>query len=81
MSAAERQEREYALDELGYFTEDQCEKVEALMEGKTFMKFHIKWSNCAGNCTLIACTDYEETEAEIKAFFIHALIANFWAKR
>jgi hypothetical protein len=62
--------KEYIFTELGFFTVSQCEKLKQQLEGKTFMKFKIKWSNQAGNCTLIIATDYDETEQEIKNFFL-----------
>jgi hypothetical protein len=62
--------REYVFNELGYFTESACQRIKAAMEGATFMNFKINWSNCAGNCTLVIATDYEETEKEIKNFFL-----------
>lgn len=61
---------EYVFTELGYFTETTCKKIQTALEGTTFMNFKISWSNRAGNCTLIVATDYEETEQEIKNFFL-----------
>ena len=66
--------REYAFPELGYFTEDTCERIKAAMEGRTFMNFKVEYSNCAGNYTLIICTDYEDTEENIKNFFLHCVL-------
>lgn len=66
--------KEYVFEELGYFCEQDCIKIKEAMEGKTFMDFHVEYSNWAGNCTLIACTDYDDTEERIKAFFLHCLI-------
>lgn len=62
--------REYAFPELGYFTEDTCERIKAAMDNKTYMNFRVSWSNHAGNCTLMICTDYEDTEENIKNFFL-----------
>lgn len=66
--------REYVFDELGFFTKDSCERIKKAMEGRTFMNFKISWSNCAGNCTLIVATDYEDTEEHIKQFFLYAAL-------
>lgn len=66
--------KEYIFKELGYFTESECKSIRNKMEGATYMKFHITWSNCAGNCTLIASTDYEDDAERIKSFFLHCLI-------
>lgn len=63
--------KEYIFEELGYFAESQCKRIKAALDGKTFMNFEVKWSNCAGNCTLIICTNYEGTEREIKNFFLN----------
>lgn len=68
--------KEYAFTELGYFSEPICEKIKNAMEGRTFMDFKVKYSNCAGNCTLIICTDYEDTEENIKSFFLHVALAH-----
>ena len=62
--------REYVFTELGYFTKSECEAIKKAMDGKTYMNFKVSFSNCAGNCTLIVKTDYEDTESEIKNFFI-----------
>lgn len=62
--------KEYTFDELGYFTKSECESIKAKLDGTSFMKFKIKYANCAGNCTLIICTDYEATEQQIKNFFL-----------
>lgn len=67
--------KEYAFPELGYFTEDTCERIKAAMDDKTYMKFRISWSNYAGNCTLIICTDYNDTEEHIKQFFLFAALS------
>ena len=61
---------EYALTELGYFTETECQRIKEIMDGKTYMDFLVRWSNCAGNCTLIVKTNYEADATEIKNFFI-----------
>ena len=68
--------REYEFRELGYFTEKSCERIKKVMDGKTFMNFRVSWSNFAGNCTLIICTDYEDTEENIKSFFLHVALAH-----
>ena len=68
--------KEYAFTELGYFSQMICEKIKNAMEGRTFMDFKVKYSNCAGNCTLIICTDYEDTEENIKSFFLHVALAH-----
>ena len=58
-----------------YFTENVCLKVKEKLEGKTYMHFHITWSNCAGNCTLIIETDYKDTPRRIKDFFLYCAIS------
>lgn len=62
--------KEYVFTELGYFDETTCERIKNALESKTFMNFKISWSGKGGNCTLIIETDYEETEQEIKNFFL-----------
>ena len=65
--------KEYVFTELGFFTQKNCERIKNAMEGRTYMHFHISWSNCAGNCTLIVATDYNETEEHIKQLFLYAV--------
>lgn len=62
--------KEYTFEELGYFTESTMEKIKEIMDGESFMNFEVAWSNCAGNCTLIVKTDYEDTEENIKGMFL-----------
>ena len=66
--------KEYVFEELGFFNEDTCERIKKAMDGRTFMNFKVEYSNCAGNCTLIICTDYEDTEENIKNFFLHCAL-------
>ena len=37
--------KEYILNELGFRTVSECRKITDAMEGKTFMKFHVSFSN------------------------------------
>lgn len=67
--------KEYVFDELGFFTKDNCKRIKKAMDGRTFMNFKISWSNCAGNCTLIVATDYNDTEEHIKQFFLFAALS------
>lgn len=67
--------KEYVFTELGFFTKDICERIKKAMDGRTFMNFKISWSNCAGNCTLIVATDYNDTEEHIKQFFLFAALS------
>ncbi len=74
--------KEYVFEELGYFAERECQAIKDCLQGFSYMDFDIKWSNCAGNCTLIVATDYEAEEKEIKEFFLHcALSMIFQIKR
>ncbi len=67
--------KEYVFEELGFFTQNTCERIKKAMDGRTFMNFKVKYSNCAGNCTLIICTDYDDTEEHIKNFFLFAALS------
>ena len=62
--------KSYVFNELGYFTEGTCLKLHEKLEGKTYMRFHITWSNLAGNCVLIVETNYKDTAKHIKQFFL-----------
>ena len=70
--------KEYTFEELGYFTERECEAIKEQLQGYSYMNFDIAWSNCAGNCTLIVRTDYEDTEKKIKNFFLHCVISTIF---
>lgn len=60
----------------GYFTQKDCEKIKAKMQGKTFFNFDISYSNCAGNCTLIieSDTQFYLNPQQLKDMFIYACI-------
>lgn len=72
--------KEYVFTELSFFTEKECENIKKKLDGKTYMNFSIKWSNLAGNCTLIVRTDYEGTEESIKRFFLHVALSELARK-
>ena len=67
--------REYIFDELGFFSEQTCQRIKEKLDGATYMNFHVKWSNCAGNCNLIVTTDYDAPEQEVKNFFLHCALS------
>lgn len=75
--------KEYALTELGYFTESECKALKQKLDGKTIMNFTISWSSFAGNCTLILKTDYEDkenyqdAEEDIKNSFMHYVLSAY----
>ena len=70
--------KEYAFTELGYFLERECEAIKEELDGYSYMHFIVKWSNFAGNCRLIVCTDYEAPEAEIKNFFLYCALGKIF---
>lgn len=67
--------KEYPITELGYFTKTEAEAIKKEMDGKTYMRFQVGYSNFAGNYTLIIKTDYDETEEEIKNTFLHCCLS------
>lgn len=66
----------YLGNELGNLCEQDCQMVKEIMDGKTYYQFKVSWSNYAGNCQLIAETDYDCTEDEAKGMFLHAYFSN-----
>ena len=68
--------KEIYFEEIGYFTATECEKIKKIMDGRTYMRFEVIYSNCVGNCTIGCKTDYDAPESEIRNFFLHALIGN-----
>ncbi len=73
--------REYILSELGFHTVNECRKIANVMEGKTFMKFHVSFSNICGNCVIVISTNYEAEETYIKQFFISSLVRNLFVSQ
>lgn len=70
--------KEYIFEELGYFSERECAAIKDELQGYSYMNFDIAWSNCAGNCTLILRTNYEEEPQEIKNFFLHCALGKIF---
>ena len=58
--------KEYILSELGFRTVSECRKITDAMEGKTFMKFHVNFSNVCGNCMIIISTNYDAVETAVQ---------------
>lgn len=74
--------KSYCFPELGYFSKRQLLRIKELLEGKTFMRFQISWSEFGENCNLIVKTDYydkdasyEENAQEVKNFFLYCIIS------
>ena len=67
--------KEYWFENLGFFSEETCKKIKEKLDGKSFMKFEVIYSNCAGNCTLGVKTSYEDCENTIRNFFLYCLIS------
>lgn len=73
--------KEYTFEELGYFTERECQAIKDSLQGHSYMDFDIVWSNQAGNCILILRTDYRDTSENIKNFFLHCIISQIVKER
>ena len=73
--------KEYSFSELGYLSAQDCEAIATALNGKSFMNFQVRYSNYAGNCTLIVAVDENTaetyTEAEIKSMFLHVAMTTF----
>lgn len=62
----------------GYFTEEQAKKIKEKMQGKTYLKFNVDYSNEAGNCAIVVTTDnYDENEYDTPYEFRQALREDF----
>ena len=60
----------------GYFTKDQCEQIIKKMQGKSFLRFEISYSNNAGDCTLIVRSNtHGYTSQELKDMFVYCCIS------
>ena len=73
--------REYVFEELGYFLETECNAIKDALQGKSYMKFDISWSNVCGNCTLIVSTDYEDEPQNIKNFFLNLALSEIYRQK
>lgn len=69
--------KEYWFNELGYFTKETVENIKKNLDGATYMKFKVIYNNCCGNYRLGICTDSEESEQEIKNFFLACALTYF----
>lgn len=59
----------------GYFTQYQCEQIIKKMQGKSFLRFEISYSNNAGDCTLIVRSNTPGyMPQELKNMFIYCCI-------
>lgn len=67
--------KEIIFEELGYFTLSECQRIKEKAQGKTYMNFDIRWHGIAGNNILIVRTDYNESEAYIKNFFLKWMLS------
>jgi hypothetical protein len=64
--------KEYSFSELGYLSVRDCDALATALNGKSFLNFQVRYSNYAGNCTLIVETDADDyTEEEVKSMFLH----------
>lgn len=61
----------YLGEDLGNLCERDCQTVKKLMDGKSFYRFEVSWSNYAGNCQLIVKTGYKGANPlEVKKMFM-----------
>lgn len=76
---------EYVLDDLGFFSVSECEAIKQKCDG-TSMNIHVKWSNWAGNCTIILASDYrteeddflsnvDDVRKEVVSMFLHKALS------
>lgn len=59
---------------LGYLSETECKNIRNMMEGRSFYHYHVGWSNCAGNCSLVVNANCEKDDLEnAKSHFLSML--------
>ena len=64
----------YLGNEFGNLAQQDCAAIKEMMDGESYYRFNVSWSNYAGNCRLIVKTDYPEPrEEEVKTMFLHVL--------
>lgn len=72
MKEATGEKRELWFENLGFFSKEQCERIKAVMDGKTIYKFEVIYSNQAGNCGLGVQVDAEMFDEQgIRDMFMH----------
>ena len=70
--------KEVIMNELGFLSLQDCQRIKRAMDGKSYLRFDVSWSNCTGNCTLIVKTMVEgHTEKEIRGLFLGCLTHAF----
>lgn len=67
--------KDYSLTELGYFSLKEYESLKDKLNGRTYMNFHLGYSNRFGNITLVVSTDYDATEEEVKNLFLSTALS------
>ena len=68
----------YLGNELGNLSEQDCKAIKSIMDGMSYYRFNVSWSNYAGNCQLIVETDYPETDGNaVRKMFLHCLSTVF----
>ena len=66
--------KEVFFNDLGNLSERDCKAIRDIMDGVSYYKFEVSWSNVNGNCRLIVKTDYPKaTDEEVKNMFMHVL--------
>ena len=66
--------KEVIMNELGFLSEQDCQRIKRAMDGKSYLQFEVAWSNCAGNCTLIVRVgDESRTDNEVRRLFLGVL--------
>jgi len=68
--------REIWFDELGFFNKRDIDNIKRVLDGKTFMNFEVISSNQAGNYTLGVVANSDESDDEIKNFFLNVALSN-----
>lgn len=76
---------EHVFTELGNFQVCECEAIKERLQGRSFLRFDVSWSNWAGNCTLIVRSGIEAhadgsevTEQELTEMFLHVALGEIW---
>lgn len=67
--------KEVIFEKLGYFTETEAKKLKAALQGRTYLRFEITWSNHAGNCILIVRSREICKEEDLKNLFLHCVLS------
>lgn len=59
--------------EIGYMRQEWAERIKLVLEGQTYMNFHVSLGIDPGGTMVTLSTDYEADDAEILTMALHIM--------